>query len=59
MFLTAYGNNGRNLVREGQRVKAAQVIAEVGIVDHNYWGLHFEIRRAGKPVNPLNYLRMT
>ncbi|AHE67520.1 peptidoglycan DD-metalloendopeptidase family protein [Legionella oakridgensis] len=56
-FMTAYGNNTRNLVREGQRVKSGQVIAEMGVVDRRYWGLHFEIRKAGKPVNPLSYLQ--
>ena len=56
-FLTAYGNNTRNLVKEGQFVKAGQVIAEMGVVDRRFWGVHFEIRQAGKPVNPLNYLR--
>lgn len=56
-FLTAYGNNSRNMVSEGQRVKAGQVIAEVGIIDHKYFGVHFEIRKVGVPVNPLNYLQ--
>ncbi|MCC5014908.1 MULTISPECIES: peptidoglycan DD-metalloendopeptidase family protein [unclassified Legionella] len=56
-FLTAYGNNLRNMVHEGQQVKAGQVIAEMGVVDRRFWGVHFEIRRAGKPVNPLNYLQ--
>ncbi|WP_045106248.1 peptidoglycan DD-metalloendopeptidase family protein [Legionella hackeliae] len=56
-FLTAYGNNLRNLVTEGQKVKAGQVIAEMGVIDRRFWGVHFEIRRAGKPVNPLSYLR--
>ncbi|KTC78399.1 peptidoglycan DD-metalloendopeptidase family protein [Legionella brunensis] len=56
-FLTAYGNNLRNLVTEGQKVKAGQIIAEMGVVDRRFWGVHFEIRRAGKPVNPLSYLR--
>ncbi|MBA2648605.1 MAG: peptidoglycan DD-metalloendopeptidase family protein [Legionella sp.] len=56
-FLTAYGNNSKNLVSEGQQVKAGQVIAETGIVDHKYWGVHFEIRRRGLPVNPLLYLQ--
>ncbi|WP_408606890.1 peptidoglycan DD-metalloendopeptidase family protein [Legionella clemsonensis] len=55
-FLTAYGNNLHNLVREGQKVKAGQIIAEMGVIDRRFWGVHFEIRRAGKPVNPLNYL---
>lgn len=56
-YLTAYGNNARNLVVEGQRVSAGQVIAEVGVIDHKYIGVHFEIRKAGKPVNPLIYLK--
>jgi len=56
-FLTAYGNNERNLVREGESIKAGQVIAEMGVVDRRYWGVHFEIRRSGEPVNPLNYLK--
>lgn len=56
-YLTAYGNNARNLVSEGQQVKAGQVIADVGIIDRKYWGVHFEIRKMGIPVNPLNYLQ--
>ncbi|MDF1678595.1 MAG: peptidoglycan DD-metalloendopeptidase family protein [Legionellaceae bacterium] len=56
-YLTAYGNNQRNLVREGQRVEKGTVIAEMGIVNRHFWGLHFEIRKQGEPVNPLKYLR--
>jgi lipoprotein NlpD len=56
-FLTAYGHNLRNIVREGQPVKAGQVIAEMGVIDRRFWGVHFEIRKAGRPVNPLNYLQ--
>lgn len=56
-YLTAYGNNSRNFVREGQHVKKGQVIAKMGLVNRQYWGLHFEIRKAGKPKNPLNYLQ--
>lgn len=56
-YLTAYGNNARNLVSEGQYVKAGQVIAEVGLIDRRYWGVHFEIRKMGVPVNPLSYLK--
>jgi lipoprotein NlpD len=56
-FLTAYGNNSRNIVKEGQKVKAGQMIGEIGVIDRNYWGVHFEIRRDGMPVNPLDYLK--
>ena len=56
-YLTAYGNSARNLVSEGQKVRPGQVIAEVGVVEHKYLGVHFEIRKAGKPVNPLIYLQ--
>ncbi|WP_133131260.1 peptidoglycan DD-metalloendopeptidase family protein [Legionella yabuuchiae] len=56
-FLTAYGNNAQILVREGDYVKPGQVIAKMGLIDRKYWGLHFEIRKSGKPVNPLNYLK--
>lgn len=55
-YLTAYGYNASNLVVEGQRVKAGQVIAKAGLVDRRFWGVHFEIRRAGKPVDPLRYI---
>ena len=55
-FLTAYGNNARNLVKEGQRVQSGQVIAEMGIIDHRFYGVHFEIRQAGHPLNPLDFL---
>lgn len=55
-FLTAYGNNSKNLVREGQRVKAGQEIADIGVIDRSYWGVHFEIRKAGQPINPMQFL---
>ncbi len=53
-FLSAYGHNRKRLVKEGETVKAGQVIAEMG--GSNREMLHFEIRRNGKPVNPLEYL---
>ncbi len=56
-YLTAYGHNQRILVREGQTVAAGQVIAEMGVVNRRYYGVHFEIRRLGEPVNPLLYLK--
>ncbi len=53
-FLSAYGHNRKRLVKEGDTVKAGQAIAEMG--GSNREMLHFEIRRNGKPVNPLEYL---
>lgn len=55
-YLSAYGNNRRLLVQEGQKVRGGQVIAEVGNAAGNRSVLHFEIRRRGDPVNPLWYL---
>jgi lipoprotein NlpD len=55
-YLTAYGNNATNLVSEGQHVRAGQVIARAGLIGKTYWGVHFEVRKKGVPVNPLRYL---
>ncbi len=56
LYLSAYANNRRLLVEEGQWVKKGQVIAEVGLDRGKRASLHFEIRKNGKPVNPLHYL---
>lgn len=58
-YLSAYAHNRVLLVAEGDRVKAGQKIAEVGFSGTNTAKLHFEIRRDGKPVNPLQYLPAT
>jgi len=55
-YLSAYAHNQQLLVKEGQSVKAGQQIATMGNTDSKRVMLHFEIRRAGKPVNPLKYL---
>jgi len=55
-FLSAYGHNRKRLVKEGDRVKAGQVIAEMGSSSASRDSLHFEIRRNGKPANPIDYL---
>jgi len=55
-FLSAYGHNRKRLVQEGERVKAGQKIAEMGATAAARNELHFEIRKNGKPVNPLEYL---
>ncbi|MCK5477730.1 MAG: peptidoglycan DD-metalloendopeptidase family protein [Methylococcales bacterium] len=56
LYLSAYANNRRLLVKEGQAVKKGQIIAEVGRVGNKQTSLHFEIRKNGHPVNPINYL---
>ena len=56
VFLSAYGHNRKRLVKEGDRVMAGQTIAEMGSSSANRDSLHFEIRKSGKPVNPIDYL---
>lgn len=55
-FFSAYAHNNKNLVKENQSVKARQRIADMGRSGTDRVKLHFEIRRDGKPVNPLSYL---
>lgn len=55
-YLSAYAHNSLILVKEGQNVVKGQRIAEMGDSDADQVKLHFEIRRMGKPVDPLKYL---
>ena len=55
-YLSAYAYNRKLLVKEGQMVNAGQKIAEMGHKDKSGARLHFEIRKNGKPVDPLKYL---
>jgi len=55
-FLSAYAHNEAILVKEGDSVTAGQKIALMGDSDADRVKLHFEIRRYGKPLNPLDYL---
>lgn len=54
-YLSAYAHNSELLVREGQAVNTGEKIALKG-ASGKQPQLHFEIRRNGKPVNPLTYL---
>lgn len=56
LYLSAYANNSQLLVAEGQSVKKGQHIALVGQIGPKQATLHFEIRKNGKPVNPLSLL---
>jgi lipoprotein NlpD len=55
-WLSAYAHNRRRLVAEGTKVRAGDAIAEMGRSGAIRDMLHFEIRRNGKPVDPLQYL---
>jgi lipoprotein NlpD len=55
-YLSAYAHNHKLLVKEGGAVKAGQKIAEIGSSGTDKNKLHFEIRRNGKPVDPMQYL---
>lgn len=56
MYLTAYAHNRALMVKEGDAVTKGQKIAEMGNSDADRVMLHFEIRRQGKPVDPMKYL---
>lgn len=55
-IVTGYAVNGEVLVKEGDTVKKGQQIAEMGADTSGRGTVEFEIRRAGKPVDPLAYL---
>ena len=58
VYLTAYAHNSKLLVKEDQVVKRGQKIAEMGNTesDDGQTKLHFELRRSGKPVDPVKLL---
>ena len=56
VFLSVYAHNNLVTVKEGQAVIKGQKIAEMGNSDADQVKLHFEIRRFGKPVDPLRLL---
>lgn len=55
-YISAYAHNDQFLVKEGDRVRLGQAIAEVGASGTDREKLHFEIRERGKPVDPLRFL---
>jgi len=55
-YLSAYAHNRKIRVSEGEKVKAGQVIAELGSSGTERPKLHFEIRKNGNPVDPAHYL---
>ena len=55
-LLSVYAHNSRILVKEGQNVTRGQRIAEVGSTGTSSARLGFEVRRDGKPIDPMNFL---
>jgi murein DD-endopeptidase MepM/ murein hydrolase activator NlpD len=56
-YLTRYGHNSRNLVREGQTVQKGESIAIIGSTGRSTGvHVHFEVERDGKTLNPMQYL---
>ena len=55
-YFSAYAHNQRVRVKENEKVKSGQRIADMGSTGAERVMLHFEIRRNGKPVNPMKYL---
>lgn len=56
-YMTAYAHNDTLLVKQGDRVTRGQPIARVGNTGHvTVPQLHFEVRKAGTPVDPAKYL---
>lgn len=57
-YRTLYAHNQQNLVKEGERVKAGDVIAKMGSTGRATGShVHFEVWLNGKVVNPNQYLR--
>lgn len=55
-YLSAYAFLKKMRVHLGERIHAGEQIAVMGQTNAGRTLLHFEIRRNGKPVNPLGYL---
>ena len=58
-YLSAYAHNRDLVVKEGESVKAGQQISTMGTDSKGAPVLHFEIRKNGKPVDPLGQLPRT
>ena len=55
-YLSAYAHNQKLIVTEGDKVKAGQQISTMGSDSKGTPVLHFEIRKNGKPIDPLHQL---
>jgi len=56
-LVTCYAHNQKNLVKKGDLVKKGQMIAKLGSSGRSTGPhVHFEVRRHGKAINPMNYV---
>ncbi|OCX51429.1 hypothetical protein BEL04_15495 [Mucilaginibacter sp. PPCGB 2223] len=56
---TLYGHLSKIGVKVGQKVSVGDVIGNVGSTGHSTGAhLHYEVRRDGKPINPINFLTL-
>ena len=55
-LITAYGQNSKLLVQEGDAVAQGQPVGEVGTDNNGVPSIQFEVRKDGKPVDPLAWL---
>jgi len=59
-YSTLYAHNKKNLVKVGETVKKGQVLALLGSTGRSSGPhVHFEVRRNGKAVNPMKFVRAT
>jgi lipoprotein NlpD len=56
VYLSAYAYNERILVKEKQNVRAGDSLAVIGGKGEDRPLLHFEVRRDGQPIDPLDVL---
>ncbi len=55
-YFSAYAHNHKIYIKEKQKVKIGQHIADMGSTDAERNMLHFEIRKNGTPLNPIKFL---
>jgi len=56
---TLYAHSSKYIVKAGQRVRKGQIICYVGNTGYSTGPhLHYEVRKTGKPVNPVTYLNL-
>lgn len=55
-YFSAYAHTENMAVKENEKVKLGQRLADMSNTSSDKTKLHFEIRRNGKPVNPIKYL---